>query len=73
MKYELINFTCSEDKNTENDSYYVDININIHPIDGVADDFMKQIKVISANSQTGTEVDTQRTIAVNNYINQINN
>jgi len=72
MKYELISFKFSEDKNINADEYYVDTNIYIHPTDGIADDFMRQIKIVSNNSQTGTEVDNERIAAVNAYITLIN-
>lgn len=73
MKYELteqpINITeIKIDANT----YSATITIFIKSTDGITPSFNKQIEVISSNSMTGFEVDEQRTIAVNNYINTIN-
>jgi len=73
MKYELteqpINITETE---IDVDTYSATITIFIKTIDGIAPSFNKQIEVISTNDMTGFEVDEQRTIAVNNYINTIN-
>lgn len=72
MKYRLLNTNISTEQSLENDEYKVTIYLNIEPIDGIAPIFSKLIEVISTNSQTGFEVDTQRQQEIQNYINQIN-
>jgi len=51
----------------ETDNYEVTITLGIHPTDGVAPDFSKDIIVTSNNSMTGFQVDEQRELAVDNY------
>lgn len=87
MKYELIKTDISPERTimqdildgNENiigqeptDEYEVVITIGIHPTDGVAPDFSKDIIVTSNNSQTGFEVDIQRQQEIENYLNLIN-
>lgn len=72
MKYELTNSIVLSEVVIDNDNYSVDIELYIHPTDGIAPDFTKTIKVDSTNSMTGYEVDTQRTQAINSYISEIN-
>lgn len=56
----------------ETDNYEVTITLGIHPTDGVAPDFSKDIIVTSNNSMTGFQVDEQRELAVDNYLQAIN-
>jgi hypothetical protein len=73
MKYELIRFDIGKETNTdEQGNYSVNITIALHPTDGIAADFSKDITVTSNNLQTGFEVDTQRQEAVNAYVAQVN-
>lgn len=73
MKYELIRFDIGKETNTdEQGNYSVNITIALHPTDGIAADFSKDITVTSNNSQTGFEVDAQRQEAVNAYVAQVN-
>jgi hypothetical protein len=73
MKYELIKFDIGKETNTdEQGNYSVNITIALHPTDGIAADFSKDINVTSNNSQTGFEVDAQRQEAVNAYVAQVN-
>lgn len=73
MKYELITYDCGRETETNEEGYYsVNITIAIHPIDGIAPDFSKDIIVESNNKMTGFEVDKQREKEVNDYINKIN-
>lgn len=86
MKYELIKTDISAERTVmqdiiedgeivgqdEIDYYDVTITLGIHPTDGVAPDFSKDIIVTSNNYQTGFEVDAQRELAVDNYLQAIN-
>ena len=86
MKYELIKTDISAERTVMQDiieddivvgqeptnEYEVTITMGIHPTDGVAPDFSKDIIVTSNNSQTGFEVDAQRELAVDNYLQAIN-
>ena len=54
------------------DSYEVTITMRIHPTDEIGADFSKDIIVTSNNYQTGFEVDAQRELAVDNYLQAIN-
>lgn len=86
MKYELIKSDISAERvvmqdvivddvviGTEpTDEYEVTITIGIHPTDGIGADFSKDIIVTSNNSMTGFQVDEQRQLAVDNYLQAIN-
>lgn len=86
MKYELIKTDISPERTVmqdvvvddvvtgqeETDNYEVTITLGIHPTDGVAPDFSKDIIVTSNNSMTGFQVDEQRELAVDNYLQAIN-
>ena len=72
MKYSLINFSCGVETMLDENNYTCPIKIEIHPEDGIADNFLKSIDVISQNSMTGTEVDEQRLQAVNDFMDLIN-
>jgi hypothetical protein len=73
MKYDLIKFDIGRETNTDEEgNYSAIITIVLHPTDGIAPDFSKDIVVTSNNNQTGYQVDAQRQITVENYINQIN-
>ena len=86
MKYELIKTDISTERTVmqdvvvddvvtgqeETDNYEVTITLGIHPTDGVAPDFSKDIIVTSNNSMTGFQVDEQRELAVDNYLQAIN-
>lgn len=86
MKYELIKTDISVERvvmqdiieddiivgQEPADEYDVTITLGIHPTDGVAPDFSKDIIVTSNNSMTGFQVDEQRELAVDNYLQAIN-
>lgn len=86
MTYELIKTDISTERTVmqdvvvddvvtgqeETDNYEVTITLGIHPTDGVAPDFSKDIIVTSNNSMTGFQVDEQRELAVDNYLQAIN-
>ncbi len=74
MKYEKIDgaINFSAEKPLEKDQYSCNITIGIRCTDGIGPDFSKDIVVISENSQTGYEVDKQRTEAIDEFINEIN-
>jgi hypothetical protein len=54
------------------DSYEVTITLGIHSIDNIAPNFSKDIIIVHHNSQTGFEVDEQRQLAIETFINEIN-
>jgi hypothetical protein len=86
MKYELIKTDISAERvvmldiiendnvvgQESTDEYEVTITIGLHPIDGIAPDFSKDIIVRHNNHQTGFEVDTQREFEINKYMTLIN-
>jgi len=86
MKYELIKTDISAERTVmqdvvvddvvtgqeETDNYEVTITLGIHPTDGVAPDFSKDIIVRSNNSQTGFQVDIERAQAIEAFIDNIN-
>lgn len=86
MKYELIKSDISAERvvmqdvivddvviGTEpTDEYEVTITLGIRPTDGIAQDFSKDIIVRSSNSMTGFQVDGQRELAIDNYLQSIN-
>lgn len=85
MKYELIKTDISAERTVMQDAivddvttqeptdeYEVTITLGIHPTDGVAPDFSKDIVVKSNNSQIGFQVDTEREQAVQDFISSIN-
>lgn len=86
MKYELIKKDISAERvvmqdvivddvviGTEpTDEYEVTITMGIHPTDGIGADFSKDIIVRSSNSMTGFQVDDQRELAIDNYLQEIN-
>ncbi len=77
MKYELINKSVSQEidiyeNDVKTDNYKAIITIGLHPTDGIAPDFSKDIEVISSNLQNGFEVDEQREQAIQDYLNLIN-
>jgi len=86
MKYELIKYDISAERvvmqdiieddiivgQEPTDEYEVTITIGIHPTDGVAPDFSKDIIVRHNNHQTGFEVDIQRDQEITNFLNYIN-
>lgn len=86
MKYELINTDISKElpvvintidneivtQTLDTENYYVTITLGIRPTDGIAPDFSKDLIVVSSNHSTGFEVDEQRKIEIENFINLIN-
>lgn len=86
MKYELIKKDISAERvvmqdvivddvviGTEpTDEYEVTITLSIHPTDEIAPEFSKDIIVRSSNSMTGFQVDDQRELAIDNYLQEIN-
>ena len=73
MKYELIKYDIGIESDVDEDNNYsVNITIGLHPTDGIASDFSKDIRVQSNNSQDGFQVDAQRIQAINDYIALIN-
>ena len=56
----------------ETNEYDVTITMGIHPTDGIGADFSKDIVVTSNNSQTGFQVDIERAMAIEEYMQSIN-
>mgnify|MGYP000883415078 CR=1 FL=1 len=56
----------------ESGDYEVTITLGIHPTDGIGADFSKDIIVKSHNSQTGFQVDIERAMAIEEYMQTIN-
>tara|TARA_R110000868_G_scaffold244332_1_gene500517 strand:- start:4 stop:237 length:234 start_codon:yes stop_codon:yes gene_type:complete len=54
------------------DTYSINITLPLQTNDSLAIPFSLSVEVISNNSQTGFEVDTQRQLAVDNYLIAIN-
>ena len=46
--------------------------IALHPTDGVAQDFSRDIEIPLTNNLTGWQVDAAIELAVNNYVTEIN-
>jgi len=86
MKYELIKTDISAERTVmqdiieddivvgqePTDEYEVTITLGILPTDNVAPEFSKDIIVRSSNSMTGFQVDDQRELAIDNYLQEIN-
>jgi len=72
MKYELTNSVVLSETVINENEYSVDIELYIHPTDGIAPDFHKTITVVSDNKQTGFEVDAQREQEISIFIENIN-
>lgn len=71
-KYEIFAINYSAEKNLNEKEYSCNITIGLHPTDGVAPNFSKDISVVSDNSQTGYEVDKQRQEAIDKFLIEIN-
>lgn len=56
----------------EHGNYSIDITLPLITTDALALKFSETINVVSNNSQTGTQVDEQRNLAVQAYLNEIN-
>jgi len=72
MKYELTNSVVLSETVINESEYSVDIELYIHPTDGIAPDFSKTITVVSDNKQTGYEVDVQREQEISIFVENIN-
>jgi hypothetical protein len=86
MKYELIKTDISAERvvmqdiieddiivgQEPTDEYEVTITLGIRPTDGVAPEFSKDIIVRSNNHQTGFQVDSDRALEIDQFINNIN-
>lgn len=88
MKYELIKtnisqeYPCTKDildeennvigQELDTENYYVTITLGIKPTDEIAPEFSKDIKMVSSNTLTGYEVDTQREQSISDYMTTIN-
>lgn len=53
-------------------AYYVTVNLWIKSNNQIFGDFQHILRIVSLNSMTGFEVDAQRELAIQDYINQIN-
>jgi len=77
MKFEMTSYEISKERvvfenNLPTDNYEVTITIGLQPTDGFIPPFSKDITVVSNNNMTGFQVDTQREIEIQNFLNQIN-
>ena len=72
MKYEKIGLGYGAETVIDEDIYSINITIGLHPTDNIAPNFSVDIIVTSDNSQTGYEVDEQRSKAIEDYLNLIN-
>ena len=53
-------------------AYFVTVNLWIKSNNTLLSDFNHILRIVSLNSMTGFEVDAQRELAIQDYINQIN-
>jgi len=53
-------------------AYYVTVNLWVKSNNPLFNDFQHILRIVSLNSMTGFEVDAQRELAIQDYINQIN-
>lgn len=53
-------------------AYYVTVNLWIKSTNPLLSDFQHILRIVSLNSMTGFEVDAQRELAIQDYMNQIN-
>jgi hypothetical protein len=72
MKYEVISSQVLSEVAIDENLYSVEIGLYIHPIDGIAPDFNKNITVVSNNKQTGYEVDAQRKQEISIFMETLN-
>jgi hypothetical protein len=72
MKYEKIGLGYGIETVIDEDIYSINITIGLHPTDNIAPNFSVDIIVTSDNSQTGYEVDEQRSKAIEDYLELIN-
>ena len=73
MKYELIKWDFSSQSATdEKGNYSVKVTIALHPTDGVAQDFSRDIEIPLTNNLTGWECDAAVELAVSNFVTDIN-
>lgn len=77
MKFEMTSYEISKERvvfenNLPTDNYEVTITIGLKPTSEFIPPFSKDIIVISNNNMTGFQVDLQREIEIQNFLNQIN-
>lgn len=72
MKYEKTALGYGAEQNIDENKYSINITIGLHPTDNIAPNFSVDIIVTSDNSQTGYEVDEQRSKAIEDYLELIN-
>lgn len=71
-RFEIAGIDLSKETVLDNDKYSCIITVWISDLELLIPNFCKQFEVISDNSMTGKEVDTQREGVANDYINLIN-
>lgn len=72
MKFEVSDTIVNPEIFINEDEYSVTISLYIKEIDNKIPVFTSNIEVISSNSKTGYEVDEQRQLVINEYINNLN-
>jgi hypothetical protein len=72
MKYEKTGLGYGVETIIDENKYSINITIGLHSTDNIAPNFSVDIIVESDNSQTGYEVDEQRSKAIEDYLELIN-
>lgn len=77
MKFEMTSYEISKERvvfenNLPTDNYEVTITIGVKPVNEFIPPFSKDIIVVSNNNMAGFQVDIQREIEIQNFLNEIN-
>lgn len=72
MRFELTSTIINQEVKISDSEYSATILLYIKEVNNKIPVFIKDILVLSNNSQTGYEVDHQRQLAIDDYINSIN-
>ena len=62
----------SADQPIDADTYGCTITLTIHPIDGIADDFVRNVYIVSKQSDDGYKVDDEREAEIQKFLTRIN-
>lgn len=71
-KYEIVGIVYGGEVPISTEEYECKIILELRTIDGVVPNFFKDITVLSHNKLTGFEVDSQREIAIAEFLEMIN-
>jgi hypothetical protein len=72
MKYTVTHVQVMAEQVIDENTYKVDLHLEVQPDSELIPAFTKVLTVESTNAMTGYEVDEQRTNAINSYISEIN-